>query len=166
MDQAKNSTKLNKKNNFQDKNCLKLQKLDSSVFLISSDQQSPLRDRVGRELGTVATVQVTSLVKDGSKWRYVCFIHICHVIQVKSMNKSKVASCYVLSLFDDLFTAQTHCDQACRRDFYRADSADAGPVRLLVHSGRLVNLTEEEVDLLLELLGGRDYGCTGKLRIW
>lgn len=50
-------------------------------------------------------------------------------------------------------------------DFYRADSADAGPVRLLVHSGCLVDLTEEEVDLLLVLLWGRNYGCTGKLWI-
>lgn len=48
---------------------------------------------------------------------------------------------------------------------YRADSADAGPVRLLVHSGCLVELAEEEVDLLLELYRGWDYGCTRKLWI-
>lgn len=50
--------------------------------------------------------------------------------------------------------------------FYRADSTDAGPVRFLVHSGCLVELTEEEVDLLLELYRGRDYGGASKLGIW
>lgn len=48
----------------------------------------------------------------------------------------------------------------------RADPSDASPVRLLVHSGCLVDLTEEEVDLLLVLLGRWDDGRTGKLRIW
>ena len=41
--------------------------------------------------------------------------------------------------------------QAFKWDFYRADSSNAGPVRLLVHPGRLVDLAEEEVDLLLVL---------------
>lgn len=49
---------------------------------------------------------------------------------------------------------------------YHADASDASPVRLLVHSGRLVDLAEEEVDLLLELLGRRDDGGTSKLRVW
>lgn len=49
---------------------------------------------------------------------------------------------------------------------HRANPADASPVRLLVHSGRLVELAEEEVHLLLQLLGGRNYGGTSKLWIW
>lgn len=49
---------------------------------------------------------------------------------------------------------------------YHADASDASPVRLLVHSGRLVDLAEEEVDLLLELLGRRDDGGTSKLGVW
>lgn len=49
---------------------------------------------------------------------------------------------------------------------YCADPANASPVWFLVHSGCLVDLAEEEVDLLLELLGRWDYSCTSKLRIW
>lgn len=90
------------------------------------------------------------------------------VLRIQSNHESKESP--PVTFFRSLMTSSRlghiQRDQAWRRDSYRADSADAGPVRLLVHSGRLVNLTEEEVDLLLELLGGRDYGCTGKLRIW
>lgn len=49
---------------------------------------------------------------------------------------------------------------------HRADASDASPVRLLVHAGRLVELAEEEVHLLLHLVGGRNYGGAGKLGIW
>lgn len=49
---------------------------------------------------------------------------------------------------------------------HSADASDASPVRLLVHSGRLVELAEEEVHLLLDLVGGRNYGGASKLWIW
>lgn len=49
---------------------------------------------------------------------------------------------------------------------YHADASDSSPVRFLVHSGRLVELAEEEVDLLLEPMSRWDDGRTGKLRIW
>lgn len=48
---------------------------------------------------------------------------------------------------------------------HSADPSDASPVRLLVHSGRLVELTEEEIHLLLDLVGGRNYGGASKLWI-
>lgn len=48
---------------------------------------------------------------------------------------------------------------------YRADTADAGPVWLLIHSGGLVDFTEEEIDLLLILEGRRDDGGSSKLRV-
>ena len=46
-----------------------------------------------------------------------------------------------------------------------ADPPDAGPVRLLVHPGCLVELAEEEVNLFLVLEGGRDDGRSGELGI-
>lgn len=52
------------------------------------------------------------------------------------------------------------------QDVYHAYSAYASPVWLLIHSGCLVEFTEEKVDFLLVFFWGGDYRCSSKLWIW